>query len=170
MRESKRNFALSVRASAGCVNWSYRLSRKYCPTKRKRPGHSLSGRPGRNCYFWFTAAASLFQRRWRGLFLHFFALLAQNRFARQADFVAFDGQHFHQHLVVFFELLADFGAALFGDFADMQQAVGSGENFHEGAKLSDADNLAEIGFPDLRGSSDVLDHLQSRFAGLAVLR
>src|SRR5207302_6104811 len=38
---------------------------------------------------------------------HFCALLFEDGFAREPYAVAFDGQHFHQHLIAFFQFIAD---------------------------------------------------------------
>ena len=54
---------------------------------------------------------------------HFRALLFQNCLAGQLDAVAFDGQNFHQHLVAFFQFIANILDSVFGDFADVQQPV-----------------------------------------------
>src|SRR5882757_3725379 len=69
-----------------------------------------------------------------GFLLLFVALFAQNCFAREANFVAFDGEHFDEDLVAQFQFVADITDALFGNFADVQEAVGAWENFHEGAE------------------------------------
>src|SRR5260370_8547737 len=47
---------------------------------------------------------------------------------------------------------------MLGDFADMQEAVGSREKLDEGAKLCEANDFAEIGFTDFGTGSDVADH------------
>src|SRR5579863_5182635 len=53
---------------------------------------------------------------------------------------------------------------MFGYFADVQEAVGAGEKFDEGAELREANDFAEIGFADFGGSGDVANHLQGRIA------
>src|SRR5271170_4417094 len=53
---------------------------------------------------------------------------------------------------------------MFGDFADVQEAVGAGEEFDEGAEFREANDFAEIGFADFGGSGDVANHLQGRIA------
>ena len=77
-----------------------------------------------------------------------FALLAQNSLAREANFVALDGQHLDENLVAEFQLVADFPDALLGDLADVQQPVGAGKNFDEGAEVRQPHHLAEIGLAD----------------------
>src|SRR5579872_3751990 len=57
------------------------------------------------------------------------SLIAQHGFAAQTDFVAFDRQHLHQHLIAFLQRVAYRPNALIGDFADVQQPIGAGENF-----------------------------------------
>src|SRR6202166_5436018 len=53
---------------------------------------------------------------------------------------------------------------MLGDFADVQQAVGSREKFDEGAKLREAHNLAEVVLADFGAGSNVPHHLQSGVA------
>src|SRR5689334_21786142 len=71
--------------------------------------------------------------------LELFALLFEDRLAAQLDLVAFEGEDFDQDLVAFLELVADVADSVFGDLADVQQAVGAGENFDEGAEIHQAD-------------------------------
>ena len=91
---------------------------------------------------------------------HLGALLLENGFARQADAVAFDGQHLHQYLVAFFQFVANVLNAVFRDFADVQQAVGAGDDFDESAEVSQASDCAEIGLPDFGCRGQVADDLQ----------
>src|ERR1700733_14014234 len=79
-------------------------------------------------------------------------LVAQHGFAAQAD------------LIAFVQFVADGADARFGDFANVQQAVGSGENFDESAEFRDAHYRAEIGLADFGGGRYVANHLQ-RFFG-----
>src|SRR5579864_1549968 len=51
---------------------------------------------------------------------HFCALLFQNSFAREANAIALDGEYFHQHLIAFFQLVANIFNAMLRDFADVQ--------------------------------------------------
>src|SRR5579864_9820360 len=55
------------------------------------------------------------------LFFQLFALFAQDRFAAQLDFVAFERQDFDQNLIAFLQLVAHVLNAIFRDLADMQQ-------------------------------------------------
>ena len=80
------------------------------------------------------------------------------------DLVAFDGQHLHQDLVALLQFVADVADAVLGDFADVQQAVGAGEDFDERAEFREAHHFAEIGLADFGGGGDVADHLQRRLA------
>src|SRR5271156_5456211 len=59
---------------------------------------------------------------------------------------------------------------MFGDFADVQKAVGAGEKFNECAELREANDFAEIGLADFGRSGDVANHLQSRIAARAARR
>jgi hypothetical protein len=72
---------------------------------------------------------------WQRCAAHLRALFFQDRFARQPDAVAFHGQHFHQHLVAFFQFVAHIGDAMLGHFADVKQAVGPRNNLNERAEV-----------------------------------
>jgi len=54
-----------------------------------------------------------------GRFLLLFAGFLEQRFAREANLVALDGEHFHQDLIAKFQLVANVADAMLGDFADM---------------------------------------------------
>ena len=86
------------------------------------------------------------------LSLHLGSLLAQDCLARKANAIAFDGEHFDQDLIAFFQLIANIFDAMLGNFADVQQAVGAGKDLDERTEISEAYNLAEIRFADLRSS------------------
>src|ERR1043166_7489281 len=90
-----------------------------------------------------------------GFTLLLFALLPQYRFARQPDFIALDGQHLYQQLIAKFQFIAYVANALLGNFADVQQPVGTGENLDERAEISEAHNFAEIRFAYFGGCSNV---------------
>src|SRR5207244_4507394 len=92
---------------------------------------------------------------------HFCPLLFEDGFARQPNAVAFDGQYFHQYLIALFQFIADVLDTVLGHFADVQQAVQSGKDFNEGAEISQARNLAKIGFPYFGGRGEITDNLQS---------
>src|SRR5579864_7236348 len=71
--------------------------------------------------------------RWRGSRFststaHLGALLLQDRLARQPDPVAFHGKHLYEYLVAFLQLIADIFNAMLGDFTDVQQTIGAGQN------------------------------------------
>src|SRR6267143_2279754 len=53
---------------------------------------------------------------------------------------------------------------MFGNFADVQEAIGAGEKLDESAKLREANDFAEIGLADFCAGGDVADHLQGRIA------
>src|SRR6266849_5989979 len=93
-----------------------------------------------------------------------FAGFADEGFARQADLVALDGENFHEDLVAELQLIANVANAMLGDFADMQEAVGAGEELDEGAELREANDFAEIGLADFGAGSDVPNHLQGGIA------
>ena len=55
------------------------------------------------------------------------ALLAQHGLAAQLDAVALDSKDLHQDLIALAQLVLDFLDAVFGDFRNVEQAVGAGE-------------------------------------------
>src|SRR5258707_2507792 len=59
---------------------------------------------------------------------------------------------------------------MLGDFADVQEAVGAGEKFDEGAKFGEAHDFAKIRFANFGAGGDVADHLQGRIAAGAAGR
>src|SRR5512146_1029411 len=69
---------------------------------------------------------------------HFRALLFQNGLTRETNPVAFHGQDFHEDLIAFLQFVADVLDAVLGDFADVQQAIGSGDDLDEGAEIGEA--------------------------------
>src|SRR5229473_7757381 len=99
-----------------------------------------------------------------GGFLLLFAGFADERFAGETDLVALDGENFHENLVAELQLIANVADAMFGDFADVQEAVGAGEKLDEGAELREANDFAKIGLADFGAGGDVADHLQGRIA------
>ena len=94
-----------------------------------------------------------------GGFLLLFASLLDERFAGEADLVALDGKHFDEDLVAEFQFIANVADAVLGDFADVQEAVGAGEELDERAEFRKADDFAEIGLADFGAGGDVADHL-----------
>ncbi len=83
-------------------------------------GHWLSGRSAFSATF------------------HLGALFAKNCFAREADPVAFNRKHLYQDLVAFLQFVANVFNAMFGNFADVEETIGSGQDF---------DKCTEIGQP-----------------------
>src|SRR5579885_858332 len=65
------------------------------------------------------------------------------------DLVAFDRKHLHQHLIAELQFVADVANAVFGNLADVQEAIGAGEELDEGAELSEPHDLAQICFANL---------------------
>ena len=88
---------------------------------------------------------------------HLRALLFQNCLARKADAVAFDRQDFHQHLVAFLQFVANIFNAMFGNFADVQQAFGSRNDFDERAEIRQPSDFAEISLAYFGGRRDVAE-------------
>src|SRR5260370_3823594 len=99
--------------------------------------------------------------RWRGFaHTHFRALVLQNGLARETNAMTFNGKHFDQHLIGFFEFSVDIGNTMLSNFADVQQTIGSGEDFHKGAKFSQPNDFPEVGLPYFGYGREIADHLQ----------
>src|SRR5260370_11336636 len=99
-----------------------------------------------------------------GGFLLLFAGFADERLAGEADLVALDGENLDEDLVAEFQLIANVADAMFGDFADVQEAVGAGEKLDEGAEFREAHDFAEVGLADFGAGGDVPDPLHGRIA------
>src|SRR6516162_5472587 len=80
----------------------------------------------------------------RFLLLRLFAGFLDQRLAREADLVALDGEHLDQYLVAQLEFVTHVADTVLGDFADVQQSVGTREELHECAELSQANHFAEV--------------------------
>src|SRR5207249_7257559 len=93
------------------------------------------------------------------------AQVAQDGFAAEANLVALDGNHLDLNLVAFLELLADVRDAVFGHFADVEQAVRAGENLDEGAEIRQPDHFPEVGLAELRFGHQVPNYLQRLVGG-----
>ena len=59
---------------------------------------------------------------------------------------------------------------MLGDLADVQQAVGAGEDFNERAELDQPDHLAEVGLSEFRHSRQIADHLNGSVGGDFITR
>ena len=89
----------------------------------------------------FTARRTRVASAASGGFLLLFAGFADESFTGEADLVALHGENFHEDLVAEFQLIANVADAMLGDFADVQEAVGAGEKFDEGAELREANDF-----------------------------
>src|SRR5713226_770629 len=108
--------------------------------------------------------AGIVRRAASGGFLLLFAGFADERFAREANLVALDGENLDEDLVAELQLIANVANAMLGDFADVQEAVGAREKLDEGAEFREAHDFAEVGLADFGAGGDVADHLQGRVA------
>jgi hypothetical protein len=88
-------------------------------------------------------------------------LLAKNGLPRELDAIAFDRKHLHENLVALTKFIFYFLDPMFSDLRYMKQSISAGEYLNERSKLSETDDLAEIGLSDLRNSSKIADHLNS---------
>src|SRR5580704_14514048 len=113
-----------------------------------------------NCWFGASASTAVAAFRSRFASAHLGALFLQDGLARQLDTVAVNRQHLHQHLVAFFQLIANIIDAMFGNFTDVQQAIGTGDDLDKCAEIRQPRDFAEIGLPYFGSRSDVADHLQ----------
>src|SRR5436189_688152 len=91
---------------------------------------------------------------------HFRSLLFEHGFARQADTISFDCQHFHQYLVALFQLVTNILDAMLRHFADVQQAVSTRKNFDKRAKICQPRDLAQVSLPDLGCRGQIANNLQ----------
>src|SRR6202158_701316 len=83
------------------------------------------------------------------------ALLAQDSFAAQLDFVAFERQNLDHDLIAFLQLVAHVLDAVLRNLADVQQTVGAGENLDERAEFHQPNHLAQVRLADFGDSRDV---------------
>src|SRR5690348_12627318 len=90
----RRAFAIEV----GLI----RIIRKIAPTLNDQ----------RTCWYRLTTLDRRSSRRSLAA-THLRALFFQNRFARKPDAIALHRQHFHQHLIAFFQLVAHIGNPMF---------------------------------------------------------
>ena len=84
---------------------------------------------------------------------HLGALLLQDRLARQLDAVALDGQHLHQNLIAFLQLIAHIVDTVLCDFADVQQSVSAWNDLDERAEVRRPGDFAEICLPAFDAAS-----------------
>src|SRR5579862_5032486 len=54
---------------------------------------------------------------------------------------------------------------MFGNFADVQQAVGAGEDFDKRAEIRQANDFAEVGLADFGFRQQIANHLKSLVGG-----
>ena len=92
---------------------------------------------------------------------HLGALLLENGLAGEPDTVAFNGKHLDQHLIAFFEFIANVANAMLGHFANVQQAVGTREYLDESAEIRQTNDLAKISLANFWSGREIADHLQS---------
>src|SRR5437870_3772549 len=100
---------------------------------------------------------------------HLGALFLQNGLTRKPDAIAFHRQHLHQHLIALFQFVANIFDAMFRDFADVQQAVSTGQYLDECAKIGEPRDFAQVGLPYFGGGGDIADHLQRLRGGSLVV-
>src|SRR5499426_1633723 len=95
-------------------------------------------------------------------------LFFEKRLAAEADLVTFDADAFDQNLLAFFQLVAHVADAIIGDFRNVQQAFGAGEDLDERAEIDDARDGSEVTLSDFYLGGQVANDLHCGFGGLAV--
>src|SRR5258706_4622739 len=101
---------------------------------------------------------------------HLGALLFQDRLARQLDAIAFDGQHFHQYLVAFFQFVLDIFNSVLSNFADVQQTITAGDDFYERPELRQPRDFPEVGLSYFRTRGQIADNLQRLISRRFIVR
>src|SRR5205809_4833777 len=82
----------------------------------------------------------------------------QERLAAEANLSSWvDVDHLYQDLLALLQLVANVLDAVVRDFRHVEQAVGAGHDFDEGAEVGDALNFSQIGFVELRCGRQLLD-------------
>jgi hypothetical protein len=70
-------------------------------------------------------------------------LFAEHGFAGQLDLtLRVDIDDLHQHLIAFGQLALDVLDSVVGDLGNVDQAIGAGQDLHEGSKVDNPLNLA----------------------------
>src|SRR5580698_9097000 len=75
---------------------------------------------------------------------HLRALLFENGLARKPDAIALDGQHLHQHLIAFLQLVANIFNPMLRNFADVQQSIGPGNDLDKSSEIRQPRDLSAI--------------------------
>src|SRR2546422_8006838 len=83
----------------------------------------------------------------------------EQRLAGEANLIALDRKHLHQHLIAQLEFVADVADALLSNLADVKQPIRAGKDLDKGAEFGQAHDLAEVSLADLGGGGDLADHL-----------
>src|SRR5262249_40439818 len=97
------------------------------------------------------------------------AALLQERLAREPDAArVVDVDAFDEELLALFELVANVADVVVGDLRDVQEAVRSGQNLDERAKVGDSLDRAEVGLADLGRRRESLDDRAGLRRGVAV--
>src|SRR2546428_9512406 len=89
----------------------------------------------------------------------FIPLLAEQRLAGEANLIALDRKHLHQHLIAQLEFIADVADTLLGNLADVKQPIRAGKELDKGPEFGQAHDLAEVSLADLGRGGDLADHL-----------
>jgi hypothetical protein len=101
---------------------------------------------------------------------HLLTLLAEKSLAGKLDAVALDAQNLDEDLIAFAKFVFDVFDAMLGDFADVEQAVGAGEDLDEGSELGETNHLAKVGLADLWHGGQVIDHAERLLEAFFIAR
>jgi len=89
------------------------------------------------------------------LLLLLLSLLAQDGFSGQLDFVTFQADDLHHDLIALLENIPNISNAVFVDFRDVEQPVGSREQFDKGAEIRNANDFSTVSFSYLRSRRQI---------------
>src|SRR5215470_2102537 len=102
---------------------------------------------------------------------HLCTLLLEHSLTRKSDAVSFYRQHFHEHLVAFFQFMAYILDAMLSHFADVQQTVRARKDFDKRSEVRQSRYRTQIRLADFGRGRQVADDLQRlRRRGLVVRR
>src|SRR5690348_10269850 len=136
-------------ASRGRMRWfAFRAIEVRFIVAFGKVGASLDGDAftpiGTHHFMMLPGSIALRRTRSASLSSHLGTLFSQDRLARQLDAIAFDGEHLYQDLITFVQFVTHVLNAMFSDLADVEQAVGSREDFDKRAEIGEANHLSEI--------------------------
>jgi hypothetical protein len=91
---------------------------------------------------------------------HLRALLLEDGLPRKPNAIALNRKHFHQNLIAFLQFIAHIFDAMLSHFTDVEQPVGSRNDFDECPEIRQAGHRAQISLPYLGRRRQVANNLQ----------